>query len=158
MPDSLKEKNYWMPFTLALIPVSITVLGGLFVIYGDYQRQGEEIRHLNNDMRQEFLDVEYRIAEHLGQAAHGTVREDLARLFTLMGSKEARLTTLERHAGEGRRYTEEDAKDDRQTYLELIDGLQAADDRCLEKQIELADQLRAIHDRISTMESNRTNE
>ena len=85
----------------------------LLSLMDGYSTIGERSQRDHDTVRKSILD-------HAGEAAHGTVREDLAKLDLRAQSIEHRLGTLEGHANKGERYTEDDAKRDLDLVMDIL--------------------------------------
>ncbi len=106
-------------------PALFALITGWVVFYGEFRALSERLEAIGNRSQQYHEVVRSGILEHSGKAAHGTVREDLARLDLRAKSLEHRVETLEVHASLGERYTEEDAKRDLDVVMGLLNEIKS---------------------------------
>ena len=104
---------------IATLPALFSLITGFIVFYGEFRALSERLESIGTRSREYHHVVREGLLEHSEAAAHGTVREDLARLDLRADAHDHRIDGLEDHAKKGERYTEEDARRD----LDLIMGL-----------------------------------
>ena len=106
----IKQMPVWIQIAAWMVPTFITVLGAVVVLYGNLRQMESELQHLRTLAREEAIEHSRQLKEHGGQAAHGTVREDLATHDAQIAALQLRLKTVENHAERGERWTEDDEK------------------------------------------------
>ena len=111
--DNGKDTPVWLQIAIGLVPLFIALVTGIFLILGNVKELQVEVAHLKADFRKSALDLHQDLITHSSRAAHGTVREDLAKHEIQIKALHPRLHSLERHAAQGERYTENDAREDR---------------------------------------------
>ena len=134
---------------VASLPAILSLIAGWNVFYGEFRALSERVDYVADRSTQYHHNVREAINEHSGEAAHGTVREDL-------GKHDLRLTALEHRANkidlfaQDERYTEADAKRDFEHIMVVVNEQRATIRdlrlriRILEQDVKNADKVKFI--------------